>query len=96
MSVTTTSSPVPISSDDRTVFTPVVAFATKAIPSGSAFRNSESLVIASAQSPPVAIDAVDRVRFHDGAQVGLVVKHCPGGGAERPVIQEDDVRIQLP
>ena len=51
VSVTSTSSLSLMSNEERTVFTPVVALLTKAIPLGSAFRKSESRTTASDQSP---------------------------------------------
>ena len=81
----------------RTVFSPVVAFGTKARSSGSAPTNLPSAVLASARrSVELPAEEPDRLGLEPIAEGRLDREHLARARPERAVVEERDPRIEGP
>ena len=95
--VATTSSPGCSSSPRATAFTATVAFGTRITSADGAptypARRSRAAAISEGK-PPLQAQELDRRALELELQPLVLLEHGPGTGPERPVVQEDDVRIE--
>ena len=93
--VVTTSSPGPRSSESATAFRAVVVLGTSPRSSGFAWTRAPTSSPHRGQALlEAAGEEEDRLGLELAAQALLLLEHRPRNGAERAVVQEDDVRVE--